>query len=74
MAGFDLWHLPATHRGGPTLLNVATVLDLPQAVALAGPRPVALFVRADADRKAWEWPLKLQAATGGGWLTVKVSE
>jgi dienelactone hydrolase len=74
VAGFDLWHPPAGHRDGPALLNVATVLDLPQAVVLAAPRPVAVFVKADADRKAWDWPLKLQAAAGGTGLTVKVSE
>jgi hypothetical protein len=72
VAGFDLWHLPASHRDGPTLLNVLKVLDLPQAVALAAPRPVTLHVKTEADRKAWGWPVRLGAAGGEKTLTVKV--
>jgi hypothetical protein len=67
VAGFELVGLPKSHRDGPTLLNVLRVLDLPQAVALAAPRPVTLRAVNKAD---WEWPLKLQQAVGGKWLTV----
>lgn len=67
VAGFELVGLPKSHRDGPALLNVLRVLDLPQAVALAAPRPVTLRAVNKAD---WEWPLKLQQAVGGKWLTV----
>jgi hypothetical protein len=50
---FDLHKLPASHRDGPTFLNVLRVLDLPQAVALAFPRKVILY---DVDQSAWSWP------------------
>jgi hypothetical protein len=60
----DLWHLPASHRSGPIFLNVRRLLDTPQAVALALPRAVRLYVKDDAEAKAWEWPLRLQKALG----------
>ncbi|QEL18493.1 alpha/beta hydrolase family protein [Limnoglobus roseus] len=62
VAGLDLWHLPTTHRDGPILLNVARVLDVPQAVALTTV-PVTLHVK-PADREAWAWPVQLQKTTG----------
>jgi dienelactone hydrolase len=71
VSAFDLWHLPPSHHDGPTFLNVLRVLDTPQAVALASPRTVTLHLKAEADRAAWEWPLRLQKATGGG-LVLKV--
>jgi hypothetical protein len=64
VARFDLWHPPTSHRTGPILLNVAKHLDAPQAVALAFPRPVRLYVKSDAERKDWDWPLRLQPALG----------
>jgi hypothetical protein len=64
----DLWHLPPSHMTGPTFLNVLKYLDAPQAVALAAPRKVTLHVTAEADRAAWDWPVKAGAAN----LTVKV--
>jgi hypothetical protein len=67
VAGFELVNLPKSHRDGPTFLNVLRVLDLPQAVALAAPRPVTLRKANPAD---WDWPLRLQTAVGGNWLTV----
>ncbi len=72
VSAFDLWHLPATHREGPIFLNVLKVLDAPQTVGLALPRTIALHVRTEADRAAWEWPLRLQKALGGNGLSVKV--
>ncbi len=64
VASFDLWHPPSSHRRGPTLLNVLTILDMPQAVALALPRPVRLHVESDRA-KEWEWTEQLQAVLGG---------
>jgi hypothetical protein len=49
---FELTNLPASHRDGPTFLNVLRVLDMPQAVALAFPRAVILY---EADARDWEW-------------------
>jgi dienelactone hydrolase len=64
VARFDLWHPPASHDAGPTLLNVRKVFDTPQAIALAAPRPVRLYVADDAEAKAWAWPLDLQRKLG----------
>ena len=67
----DLWHPPASHREGPTFLNVRRILDMPQAVALAFPRPVRLYVKDDAEAAAWEWPLTLQKSLGQEYLRVR---
>jgi hypothetical protein len=67
VARLDLWQPPASHRQGPTFLNVLSVLDLPQAVALAFPRPVRLHAGEGAE-KAWAWPLRLQQALGHEYL------
>jgi hypothetical protein len=72
VAALDLWRLPATHREAPIFLNVLRVLDVPQAVALALPRPVTLHVGTDGDRAPWDWPLQVQTALGGDGLRVKV--
>jgi hypothetical protein len=74
VSALDLWHLPASHRQGPTFLNVLKYLDAPQAVALALPRKVTLHVRAAASAAAWDWPVRLQRATGGTGLTVKAGD
>lgn len=58
----DLWSPPAGHRQGPIFLNVRRTLDLPQAMALAFPKAIRLYVKDDAEAKAWEWPLELQKA------------
>ena len=71
VARVDLWHPPASHRDGPTFLNVRRFLDTPQAVALAFPRAVRLYVKDDAEAKAWEWPLELQKALGQEYLQVR---
>jgi len=60
----DLWHLPATHREGPTFLNVRRVLDMPQAVAMASERRIVrlygaeekAFQYADEVGDALNWP------------------
>jgi dienelactone hydrolase len=67
----DLWHLPASHRQGPTLLNVRRILDTPQAVALALPKSIRLYVKDDAEAKAWDWPLRLQKALGKEFLKIR---
>jgi hypothetical protein len=67
----DLWHPPASHRDGPTFLNVRRILDMPQAVALLFPRTVRLYLKDDAEAAAWEWPLELQKALGHEFVQVR---
>jgi hypothetical protein len=74
VAGLDLWNLPASHRLGPTFLNVLTVLDVPQAVALALPRKVTLHVKDEEEAKAWTWPVRLQKALGSEGLKIRQGE
>ena len=71
VARLDLWHPPASHRQGPTFLNVRRILDLPQAVALAFPRPVRLYVKDEAEAKEFAWPLQLQQALGQESLKIR---
>ncbi|HKA06765.1 MAG TPA: prolyl oligopeptidase family serine peptidase [Gemmataceae bacterium] len=72
VARLDLWHLPPSHANGPTLLNVRKYLDTPQALALAFPRPVKMYVN-DADAaKAWSWTLDLQKALAKEYVQVRV--
>jgi hypothetical protein len=71
VARLDLWHPPASHRSGPTFLNVRRLLDMPQAVALAAPKKVRLYVKDDAEAAAWQWPLELQKATGKEFLQIR---
>ena len=50
----DLWHLSASHRDGPTLLNVLRYLDVPQAVAMAAERSqIRLYQK---DDSGWQFP------------------
>jgi hypothetical protein len=69
---FDLWNPPASHRQGPTLLNVRKILDMPQALALAFPRKVMLYLPEEKASKDWDWPLKLQQALGQEYVKVRV--
>jgi hypothetical protein len=71
VARLDLWYPPASHREGPTFLNVRTILDMPQAVALAFPKPIRLYVKEDREAKPWEWALQLQAALGQESLVIR---
>jgi dienelactone hydrolase len=71
VARLDLWHPPASHREGPIFLNVLRVLDMPQAVALAFPRKVRLYVKDDDEAKAWEWPMQLQKSLGQEHLQIR---
>jgi hypothetical protein len=72
VARLDLWRLPASHRQGPILLNVRRILDLPQALALAFPTPIRLYVRDEAEAKQWDWPQQLQKALGKDHLQVRI--
>jgi dienelactone hydrolase len=71
VARLDLWHPPRSHRHGPIFLNVLRVLDMPQAVALGFPRKVRLYVKDEAEAKAWDWPLQLQKALGEDYLQIR---
>jgi hypothetical protein len=47
-----LEHPPASHRTGPTFMNVLRVLDMPQALALAFPQAVTIRT---ADPASFSW-------------------
>ncbi len=50
----ELWHLPDSHRDGPTFLNVLRYLDIPQAVAMAAERgQIRLY---QEDGTGWRFP------------------
>jgi hypothetical protein len=70
VASLDLWHPTPSHRQGPILLNVLRILDMPQALALAFPRPVRLHVKDEAETRAWDWPMRLQQALGEEYLKI----
>jgi hypothetical protein len=72
IARLDLWHPPATHKDGPILLNVRKHLDMPQAMALASPTPIRLYVKNDDEAKNWDWPVQLQKALGEKTLQLRV--
>jgi hypothetical protein len=71
VARLDLWHLPHSHRQGPTFLNVRRFLDIPQAVALAFPRPIHIYTKEGTATASWKWPLQLQEALGAEYLKVR---
>jgi hypothetical protein len=48
------------------------VLDTPQALALAFPKSIRLYVKDEAEARAWAWPLQLQKALGQDYLKVRV--
>jgi hypothetical protein len=55
-----LRHPPASHKGGPVLLNVLKHFDIPQALALVGDRPITVTLKAEADKAAWDWTVQHQ--------------
>ena len=68
-------HEPTTtHKEGPIFLNVLKILDMPQALALSASRvkSVNVMVQNEADRKAWDWAVRLQQLTGEKSLTFSV--
>ncbi len=55
VARLDLWNMPASHREGPTLLNVMRYFDLPQAVAMAAEKTkIRLY---EPDMETWRYPM-----------------
>jgi len=71
IARIDLWHPPTSHREGPAFLNVRRFFDMPQAVALAFPKQVCIYVKDEAQRQAWEWPLQFQKELGADFLKIR---
>lgn len=67
----DLWQPPHSHRDGPTFLNVRRIFDIPQAMALAFPCEIRLYVNSAAEEAAWEWPMRLQQALGRDFVKVR---
>jgi dienelactone hydrolase len=72
VAGLDLWYPPASHRQGPIFLNVRRFFDMPQALALTLPRDLRLYVKDEANARAWDWPVRLQQMLGRGSLKIRV--
>ncbi|MBI1371730.1 MAG: prolyl oligopeptidase family serine peptidase [Phycisphaera sp.] len=58
----DLWHMPASHRDGPTYLNVMRYMDCPAALALAAERCNVRLYADDAATHAWDYPLNVAKA------------
>jgi len=50
----DLWNLPTSHHAGPIYLNVRRILDMPQAVAMAGSRSQVRIYQ--NNKQGWEFP------------------
>jgi hypothetical protein len=71
VARLDLWNPPASHRQGPIFLNVRRFLDMPQAMALAFPRQIRLYVKDEAEARRWDWPLQLQKSLGAEHLKIR---
>lgn len=67
----DLWHLPTSYNQGPTFLNALRVLDMPQALALAAPIPVHLYVKDEAEAKAWDWTVRLTNVVAKDTLVIR---
>ncbi len=60
----ELRYPPTSHRTGPTLLNVLTVLDIPQLIPLLLPREVTITLRDETEQTAWQWTRQLQNVLG----------
>ncbi|CAN5175107.1 acetylxylan esterase [soil metagenome] len=62
IAGLELADLPASHRTGPTYLNVLRFLDLPQALAMAAERaPVTVYAE---NPVTWRYAQRVAEALG----------
>jgi dienelactone hydrolase len=68
----DLWNPPQSHREGPIFLSVRRHLDLPQSLALAAPTPVRLYVKNEAEAKAFAWTTELQKSLKDSSLQIRV--
>jgi hypothetical protein len=71
VTALDLSNPPGSHRQGPTFLNVLTILDVPQALALALPRKITLHVNGEESAAAWTWTMQLQKALGSHGLKIR---
>ena len=71
VARLDLWSLPASQKEGPIFLNVRRHFDTPQALALAFPKQIRLYTKAE-EAKQWDWPIQLQKAMGQEYLKIRV--
>jgi hypothetical protein len=71
VARLDLFHLPSSHRQGPIFLNVRRFLDLAQALALAFPKEINLFVKDEEEARRWAWPMQLQKSLGAEYLKIR---
>ena len=72
VARLDLWNLPPSHKEGPIFLNVRRHFDTPQALGLAFPRPIRLYVKTAEESKHWDWPLQLQKSLSQEYLKIRV--
>ncbi len=68
----DLWNLSNSHRKGPTFLEVLSVLDIPQAMALFYPRKVKLYFSNREEFKPLLWVEQFQKAMGNEFVQIRV--
>jgi len=61
-AGVALVDPPASHRDGPTFLNVLRVVDIPDALGLLAPRPLTLYT---SQPQAFARAAEIHRAVGG---------
>ncbi len=61
IAGVVLQGLPSSHLDGGPILGVLRALDIPQAVGLLAPRPVALV---EPGHRNWTWPTRAYERLG----------
>jgi dienelactone hydrolase len=72
LAALELSSIPASHRNGPTFLNVLRYLDMPQALAMAAERSrVRLY---QTEESAWQFPRKVIRQLGWPQERLEVSE
>jgi hypothetical protein len=53
---------PASHRDGPIFLDVLRVVDIPEALGLLAPRPLAIYA---SDGKVFDSTAAIYRAAGG---------
>lgn len=69
ITGLLLDEPPPTHRLGTPVLGILRVLDLPQAIGLLAPRPVALLNGESRLPWPWRWPERAyERLAPGAWL------
>lgn len=60
----DLYQLPGSHRGGPYLLNIRRILDMPQTVAMAAENSQVVIY--DNDPEKWHYAKAVAEKLGWG--------